>query len=330
MARVKVEQSSYAAGYIASLLDVAAEYEGTVVREQEDGLLHSMALREGWRDALAALGAGSLLPSELASRLGRDRSTITRVLRQLRSAGLVRTSDDVRDGRTRPHHLTARGRLLLASMSNVVSTDVENGVTVAVRLFQHLLDHKASPAAALEAIAEQVLGDSTAARAAVRMWAAAAERAGILGDHPESAAKNQPYRVREAHPALTARSTLLWQSVPAVLHQRKQYRQEPIPVYVRTGGDGWAAWAHALHADDARGASRTIVDGDLVSGAVMPPSERFDLLYDDPSVIRKDRDEPTMQAFIEQADAKFVVTCTELDIPEGFIPLELQPPSRAH
>lgn len=330
MARVSMRGKSYAAGYVSGMLDVTAEYESTVQQGEEDGALRRVALREGWRDILMALETGPRLPSELARRLGRDRSTITRILRQLRAAGLVRASSDALDGRARPHRLTAQGRRMLTGSNTAISNDVERGIAIAVHLFQYLLDHDTTPASALDTIAEEVLGNNDAARAAVSKWAAESQKAGMVAAERDLASGSERYHISsQGNPALAVRSSLLWRSIPSVLNQRKQYRREVIPVYVRTGGEGWAAWAHALHTDETCRASRTIVNGDLVSRAIEPPTERFDLLYDDPAAIHSDRDEPTMQAFMAQADAKFVIAATEVEIPEGFIPLKLKPDSEA-
>ncbi|MCG8419242.1 MAG: MarR family transcriptional regulator [Proteobacteria bacterium] len=330
LARMCVSGASYAAGYVAGMLDVTAEYESTVRKGEEDNALRRVALREGWREVLVELRSGPRLPSELSSRLGRDRSTITRTLRRLRASGLVQATSDSADGRTRPHRLTAEGRRVVASLSSAIPGDVERGISIAVHLLQYLLEHGQSPASALDTIAEAVLGDADAASAAVSKWASESERAGIVSTERDLATGSERYHVHpEAPPLLGARATLLWERVSSVLDQRKRYKDEPIPIYVRTGEEGWAAWAHALRADEIGSTSRTIVNGDLMSGAVAPPDERFDLLYDDPAAIRADRDEPTMQAFMEQADSKFVVTCAEADVPEGFIQLRLDLDSEA-
>lgn len=341
MARAPVSESSFAGGYVAAMLDTTVEYESTVQHGEHEASMRRLALREGWREVLDSMVSGPMLPSELAHGLGRDRSTISRQLRQLRVAGLVQVLDDAYDGRSRPHRLTEQGRRVVSipddassprvfdtipSMNDTVSNrDVERGITIAVQLFRHLLENRVAPASALDTIAGTVVGDRAVATAAVGKWAEESQSAGVVTSERDLASGSQRYELSTGEGSLLGpRSTLLWQSVPLALAQRRQYRPETIPVFVRTGQEGWAAWASALHAGDSVEGSRTIDNGDLRSRAISPPSERFDLLYEDQAIIRADRDEPTMKAFMERAEAKFVVTHREVDVPEGFIPLRIE------
>ena len=103
----------YASGYMASLLDVTAEYEVHLQEVDDSQAVARVALREDWREVLGHLQGGARLPSDLASVMGKDRPTITRVLKKMRLAGLVETfASDSLDGRMRPHRLTLRGRAL--------------------------------------------------------------------------------------------------------------------------------------------------------------------------------------------------------------------------
>ncbi|MEM9488241.1 MAG: MarR family winged helix-turn-helix transcriptional regulator [Myxococcota bacterium] len=314
--------SNYSSGYVAGMLDVTAGYESTISQNQGDDSLQRITEREGWPEILTELGGGPRLPSQLAERVGKDRSSITRILRRMRACGLVEVTSDMNDGRARPHRLTAEGQRALANVKPVFSREVELGITVAVRMFERLLDHGPSDGSSLRAIADAVLGDLAAADTVVECWAREAGEAALVETERDPVTGDARYELAatdEASPV--ASSGYMWRSVPAVLDQRKRYRDSAIPVYVRTDRDGWGAWAHALGQADASGRSRAIVDGDLRSQAVSPPEQKFDLIYDDVDAIRSDQHEPTMQAFMEQADAKFVVTRETTDIPDGFIPL---------
>ena len=347
MARVSVSGSSFAGGYVAAMLDTTVQYETALQHGEQETSMRRMAMREGWHEILDAMLIGPMLPSELASRLGRDRSTISRQLRQLRVAGLIQQMDDAYDGRSRPHRLTEQGRRIVspaasgpaavahganysaeapaASHPAAGNRDIERGIAIAVQLFRHLLENRATPAAALDSLADSVVGDPALASAAVGRWARESERAGIVTTERDLASGSQRYELNAGEGSvLGARSTQLWQSVPIALAQRKQVRPESVPVFVRTGEQGWAAWVHALDAGDGLDGSRTIVNGDLRTRAIEPPAERFDLLYEDPDILQADRDEPTMKAFMERAEAKFVVTHREVDVPEGFIPLRIE------
>jgi DNA-binding MarR family transcriptional regulator len=337
LARVPVPGASYAAGYVAGLLDITAEYE-THVRESADTQeLTRAALREDWRGVLAMLAQGPKLPSELAAGLGKDRPSVTRMLKRLRAAGLVQVySSDALDGRRRPHRLTVQGRRLLDSLaaagSSALPADVASGITVAVGLFRHLLSHPASSADDLHAIARSALSDPEKASRAVGEWVEQCKQAGLLSQkEPASGLDPAPSHAHvgahaggHAEPAPAPFDDASWHRIPSILTELRK-RDRHVPLYVRTNDMAWGAWAYALQNTDATGMSRTIVNGDILAQSIAPPAQRFDLIYDTPDAIAMDRDEPTMRAFWEQAREKFVVTAAAEDVPDGFIQLNLTP-----
>lgn len=331
LTRVPVPGASYAAGYVAGLLDITAEYE-THVREAADTQdLARAALREDWRGVLAMLAQGPKLPSELAAGLGKDRPSLTRMLKRLRAAGLVQVySSDALDGRRRPHRLTVQGRRLLDSLAaaedSALSADVASGITVAVGLFRHLLSHPTSSADDLHAIARSALDDAEKASRAVGEWVEQCKQAGLLSQQePASGPRSGPAPMpAHAKPASSPADDASWHRIPWILTELRK-RDRHVPLYVRTNDAAWGAWAYALQNTDATGMSRTIVNGDILAQSIAPPAQRFDLVYDTPDAIAMDRDEPTMRAFWEQAGEKFVVTAAAEDVPDGFIQLNLTP-----
>lgn len=327
-----IDPRSYAVGYVASMLDVTAEYETHVRKDMDEQTLEHMVTHEGWRDILLLLRQGPRLPSEMADELGEDRSKITRALQKLRAAGLVQAyPSDSPDGRKKPHRLTVLGRRIASGLDTGVSPDVARGIRVAVGLFRHLLTNLSSSASALEDIAGEMLGDEHAASEAVRAWAEESKQAGLIsegqGDYEQIAANIRPSdgvpQPMLARGSEAVRSTEdPWQTAPAVIREIMRRDPEHMPVYVRTNDRSWGAWTYALGKLESPG--RTIVDGDIASHSVEPPEQRFLLVYDDPEAVRADRDEPTMQAFMERAESKFVVASpgdNMSDMPEGFIPL---------
>jgi DNA-binding MarR family transcriptional regulator len=336
LARVPLPGASFASGYVAGLLDITAEYE-THVRESADTQeLTRAALREDWRGVLAMLAQGPKLPSELAAGLGKDRPSVTRMLKRLRAAGLIQAySSDALDGRRRPHRLTVQGRRLLDSLAaaegSALSADVASGITVAVGLFRHLLAHPTSSADDLHAVARSALDDPEKASRAVGEWVEQCKQAGLLSQRdpasgPGPAPARPPAGIASL-PAGTAPSPAddaSWHRIPSILTELRK-RDRHVPLYVRTNDAAWGAWAFALQNTDATGMSRTIVNGDILAQSIAPPPQRFDLVYDAPDAIAMDRDEPTMRAFWEQAREKFVVTAAEEDVPDGFIQLNLRP-----
>jgi hypothetical protein len=236
---------------------------------------------------------------------------------------------DSTDRRQRPHRLTPEGRRVLDRLDAELSNDVARGIRLAVEVFRHLLANASSPTSALETIAIDLLQSPLAAAHAVSVWASAAKQAGLVSSGTVRYSDNVPSPVRAMGSApMGIHSDVLWDAAPFLLRQIERRASDAVPVYVRTNDETWGAWAYALAQGHARASSRTIVDGDIVSGSVQPPEQRFLLLYDRPAAIQADRDQPTMRAFLERAEQKYVVTGLSGDdgeIPEEFIPLEVVP-----
>jgi DNA-binding MarR family transcriptional regulator len=327
-----VDGESWAAGYVASMLDVTAEYE-TSVRQSEDAqALEDMARREGWSQVLLRLRDTARLPSELADELGEDRSTITRMLQKLRTAGLVRVqAGRTADGRKKPHSLTAEGRRVAAKLEPGLDQDVARGIRIAVALFRHLIASSSSTTSALDKVASQELGEGRQVSEAVALWARESENAGLISTVQAASPVPQAdadVRISDGvpRPVLangTTRGEALWYGAPLLLRQLARRSKERVPVYVRTTDESSGPWAHALDRLDPPG--HTIVDDDIAAHAIEPPDQRFHLVYDDPEAIRVDILEPTMREFMERAAAKFVIVSSDqvLDVPEGFIQLDM-------
>jgi DNA-binding MarR family transcriptional regulator len=134
LARQPVTAGSHAEGYIAGLLDVAAEYEVSLRQAADQADIRRRALRKDWREVLVLLADGPRQPSDLAARVGKDRATLTRILKKLRAAGLVQVyASNELDGRTRPHRLTLLGQRIVEGRDTGISADVERGVALDLR-----------------------------------------------------------------------------------------------------------------------------------------------------------------------------------------------------
>jgi DNA-binding MarR family transcriptional regulator len=354
------DSSSYAAGYVASMLDITSEYETHLRHSVDKRELEDLVVREGWRELLLLLCEGPKLPSELADTLGQERSTVTRTLKKLRVAGLVRVHPGTTtDGRKRPHRLTLEGERIVARLNAGLPDDVARGIRVAVGMFRHLLAYPSDSPAVFDEVAGQLLGDPDMAPEAVAAWrqecarvnlptstaasahtsdqtnaqagaANAALRDDLVADFDTDIGSESDYSNGIPLPILAKgslsalRSDALWHTAHELLGQLNEQDTEPLPVFVRTSDQSWGAWAYAL--DQSLMGGRAIVDGDLMSRSVQPPEQRFVLLYDDPHTIRSDRDKPTMQAFMQRAACKFVVTQpgdNPDDVPEDFTLLPL-------
>lgn len=323
LARTCLPEQSFAAGYVAGLLDVAAEYESHMRAEADREAQAALAARESVRRVLVELRMGAELPAELAARLGREPAAIAELLDELAAAGLVHAyAGEAGERHMRPYRLTLAGRRILDELVPGISAQVEAGIRVAVSMFHYLCRHDSSPASALQEIAEEVLHAPEAAAAAVRVWAEAAQEADLVTEldlpHQPAHGHEHYYATSMRTAPADARSDRLWRHVPLLLAQLEARRPARVPVYVRTNSSGWGAWAYALQSQDQTGMSRTILDGDLLMRAISPPDQRFDLVYDNREALEADRHEPTMQAFLERADEKFMVAAADDDVPDGF------------
>ena len=327
LARAEVPAQSFAAGYVAGMMDVASEYEGHVHAERDRAAQRDIAGRQDARAVLAALAVNTARPNELAAFLGSEPAAIAHLLDELELAGLVQAhAIEAGERHLRPYRLTLTGLRVLDGLPPALSSDIEAGIRIAVRMFGYLSRHEASPASALCEIAEEALHDPDAAAAAVRTWAAEAKDAQLVAESDISPAldifappSNEVFYSSPRSPATTdARSQRLWQHVPVFLAQIEARRQARVPVYVRTNASGWSAWAFALQTQDETGMSRTILNGDILARSVSPPDQRFDLIYDHREALEADLDEPTMRAFLERADEKFMVAAGDDDVPDGF------------
>lgn len=342
LARFNLPDGGYAAGYVTSMLDVTAEFEASLREADDEREVTRRALREDWRSVLFALRESAMLPKDLASRLGKDRPTITRILKRMRTAGLVQSfAHDSLDGRMRPHRLTLQGKNLvsqIATESTDLPSDLARGITLAVRFFQQLGAQASSTGRELNAIANEVLQDIPKATNAVQVWAEETRRVGLVdsADQFSTTPMDSPPTAQAmpgGHMAETRSLTdpaaeeadveerPLWKRIPDILSELEQYRDRDTPIYVRTSDSTWGAWAYALQSGDSTGMSRAIVKGDMLANSLAPPERRFALVYDNPAAIDADREEPAMRAFLERADNKFVITEESDRVPEGFIPL---------
>jgi DNA-binding MarR family transcriptional regulator len=207
-----VHIDSYAMGYVASMLDVIAEYETGLRQRSDQGALEELIAREGWRDVLLALREGPRRIAQMAAVLGEGRGQIERVLSELSLAGLVRTPErDALDRGVRRYRLTVEGERVVEAMDRGLSDDVARGIRIAVRLLQHVLASASSPADALETIAEELLLDRRAAAEAVSVWAEEAMDAGLIGERevPEdvrvSDSVPEPLWARGSQPVVASR-----------------------------------------------------------------------------------------------------------------------------
>lgn len=329
---------SFAAGYVEGMLDVSTEFEVSLRQHLDTRECEQTAMGEGWGDVLSLLRDGPKLPSEIAERLGESRSNVSRTLAKMRAAELIQISpDDVFDGRTRPHELTPTGKHFLGRLEQLLPDATVQGIEVAVALVGHVLGQATSAAHELHSVAQRMLDSEDAAKQAVEVWTNAFIESGMMHDirqpeqpvahEVESAIKHVDVTTRPKEPLpVTVSSDEPWQRAPRVLSQVKQRTDESVPVYVRTTDTAWPAWAFALSQQDAAGQSRTIVDGDIRTRSIKPPERGFRLVYDDPATLRADRNDPTMRAFMERADEKYIVSYpgTECsDIPSGFVQLDM-------
>lgn len=328
LTRTPLPEKSFAAGYMAGMLDIASEYEGQVRHEADHEAERELASGSGPHAVLATLAVNPARPGEIAEALACEPAEVAQTLDELATAGLVQPfAVQPEERHMRPYRLTLDGRRVLEAQAPGLAAQIEIGIRIAVGMFDYLCRHEASPASALQEIAEEILHDPDAAALAVRAWADKAKDSGLVTESEIPPPTSRPGVAREdeiyyapprRRPAVDGRTEQLWQHAPVLLAQLEARRQARVPVYVRTNPSGWSAWAYALQNQDETGLSRTILDGDILMRAISPPDQRFDLVYDDLETLEADRNEPTMRAFLERADAKFLVANQADEVPEGF------------
>lgn len=324
----RCDPCAYASGYVKGMLDLTAAYE---VRHQENENtrdLEELALRQEYNEVLVLLRQRPMLASELHAAFQDSRSDVTRVLQTLCMLGWVHARDDhfMNDHRTL-YALTSQARRILARVESMALGDLTRGISLAVDLFSRVLTSQSDPASILDTMASEVI---TALAATPDDRTPHIDK---LASLVIEAIASRDHEHGQLHPA-PSHGEVLWQSAPHLLKklERRASRRAPgeeVPIYVRTNDARWGAWAFALGQGHATGQSRTIVDGDIVSRSIQPPEQRFHLLYDHPLVITADSRNLTMQAFMERAEEKFVVTDPDDDrahIPEDFIPLSYYEP----
>ncbi len=108
LAAASPAEKSYTAGYLRALVELSAAYEREISKD-----LAAERLATGLSPArialLRELEGGPALGSSLAKRLGRTAGAVSKLLLELRKAGLVEAMTASGDGRQRPQRLTALG-----------------------------------------------------------------------------------------------------------------------------------------------------------------------------------------------------------------------------
>ncbi|ACY14814.1 hypothetical protein [Haliangium ochraceum] len=331
LAQHATKHGDFAAGYSASLCDIAVEHSRAAAEDDDIECARRLLVDRQMRELLARLAVEPARPRALAEVVEESTAQVAERLDHLAAVGLVQAYAAGTDERHMAvYRATRTGRRLLDELGPNLSTPIEQGIRLAVSLFDYLAQHQLSPASALHEIAEELLHDPAAAVAAVRAWAEAASERGLVDEFGSAplaegtGAKRAPGYRASTSAAGELRSAHLWREAPALLEQLGSERAAP--VYVRTDPAGWSAWAFALNSRDHSGRSRTIVDGDILAQSVSPPEHGFDLVYDRRDTLDSDSREPTMRAFLERAEQRFLIAADDEDVPEGFIRLAPPPP----
>ena len=314
---------AFAAGYVESMLDVAAEFEVSLRQSEDHQTAEEMSLRRQWRDLLILLADGSRLPDELARLMHTDIASALRSLDEMSTAGLVQISPvEAIAGPLHAYRLTPMGRRMLEHIEHGVPQETVRGIRVAIALVGHMMAQQATSVRDLESVAFAILGDLSAAAHAVDAWTDAFKESGMMSDIRATA---QPAAESQPEDRAPVASDEPWQRAPRVLAHIQQSDEDPLPVYVRTSDAAWPAWAFNL-GEDASTPSRAIVDGDILTRSFTPPERPYRLVYDDPSALSADYNDPTMRALIEQADQKYVVAYPGMeasDLPQDFVAIDM-------
>jgi DNA-binding MarR family transcriptional regulator len=110
--------STFAKGLLFGLVEMIVAYDVEVQEVAEREERRRFVLQELPRGILGHLAAGPQLPRDLVRALATSDAQVSRALRDLRALGLVdlMAPAAMSDQRTRPHRLTAEGKVLLRSL----------------------------------------------------------------------------------------------------------------------------------------------------------------------------------------------------------------------
>lgn len=109
--------NEFAAGYLTALGDVLAAFEAQLSQDLERAADARVAERPGFAQVLRALGDGHAYPKQIAAATDLRDYEVSRILKDLRGLDLAEQRVEETDRRRRPHHLTARGDAVVASLA---------------------------------------------------------------------------------------------------------------------------------------------------------------------------------------------------------------------
>lgn len=171
--------------YRDAVADSLGALREVVAKAQRDRFDDESAIKDRWADVLCAVQLGTSRPSRIAKLLGITGGAVSKIVRDLRSAGLVaQAATDGSDGRARPLHLTHDGERLLDRQGARVAT-LQSQVETIVSLQRMIVEADAPVSTAqLTAVVERGFAGPASPSAVAEFFVDEAEAAGLVWRTP--------------------------------------------------------------------------------------------------------------------------------------------------
>lgn len=313
------ELAPWILGYRTALGDLLAAFNAEAGDAERTAELRRLAReRANWSAALRALKDEPRTPSDLAIRLSIDQGQMSRLLGELRVAGLV----EVRiphggDARMRPHELTLAGERVVESLvADAPSEDQRAAIRLAAAVIGRIVcEGVLTPSALASTAAATFEGrPKLNPRSALDLVLKEAARVGVVRETKEGLEKPEL-----AVP--TAVSAILQgEHRDAFVRSLTKGLGEGVTCLVRTAAETQQQWKHLfVRNEQHRVDGRVLEFGDL-SLEPTPPSGNVVLLYESPQLFVRDAAErpAQVQKLVQAIPHKRCIAATDDDVPPGF------------
>lgn len=316
----------WTAGYRAALGDLLAAFAAELGESEREVELDRLTReRANWAPVLRELAKEPRTPTELAEGLKIDGGQMSRLLGELRLAGLAQVRVLERgDSRTKPHELTLVGERVVGRLG--VGQPDERQIaafraasSVLGRVFcEGVLEPSALAQTVRIALGEKPSVDPRLAAMAVLKEAV---RVGVVNETSEGLVRSE-YAVASVVNSLLEEKKRegFWESLT------KGFDRD-VSFLVRATSETHGAWQHFFVRSNIGGRGQVLDPGDIDVG-IEQPKQRVVLLYDSASLHAQDvADHPErMQAIESVASFKRCIATKQGNVPKGYEPfyVELQ------
>jgi DNA-binding MarR family transcriptional regulator len=312
----------FALGYRHALLDLVAGYEAAVEPEVEAEHAARVAGRLGLRRVLLALAEGPARPSELADRLGIDKSAVSRALKELRAADLAEMPGaEGDDGRSRVHRLTLKGEAVARRLQPELPPELRAVVRLSLSFFVRLVAEGRVSRQFLDTNVDQLIGPTGLDGARVgELLLAECRQWGLVLDDP--AGWSRPDLASESAISQALQRAIDTAEEPSFYRRLRQGAPDGSGLIVRSGQvNRWNVfWSVAGRSFPD---FRALAGGELHPKLIEVPERPFVLLYESVPLLNDDRLHHPSQGELERAAIQRVclVSSEREAVPAGYAAL---------